>query len=103
MICFRPSLLCGIVVAMMASAAVLAQIEAAKPATPVAKAKKASIYDKAADAKVQVAKAARRAKQDDKRILLMFGGDWCGWCHKLHDLFARTPRVRKPLATNMCW
>ena len=30
----------------------------------------------------------QRAKKDDKRILLMFGGDWCGWCHKLHELFA---------------
>ena len=35
---------------------------AAKPQSP---AKRASIYDKTADAKVQVAKATARAKQDD--------------------------------------
>jgi thioredoxin-related protein len=50
-----------------------------------------SIYDKTADARDQLAKAVERAKHDDKRVLLMFGGDWCGWCHKLHDLF-RTNR-----------
>jgi thioredoxin-related protein len=61
-------------------------------------AKRASIYDKAADAKVQVAKAAERAKHDDKRILLMFGGDWCGWCHKLHDLFKTNTDVAQTLS-----
>jgi thioredoxin-related protein len=59
--------------------------EGAKPGAGAAK--RASIYDKAADAKVQVARAVERAKHDAKRILLMFGGDWCGWCHKLHNLF----------------
>jgi thioredoxin-related protein len=60
-------------------------------------AKRASIYDKSADAKVLVAKAAERAKQGDKRILLMFGGDWCGWCHKLHDLFKANRDVARIL------
>jgi thioredoxin-related protein len=61
-------------------------------------AKRASIYDKTADAKVQVAKAVERAKHDDKRILLMFGGDWCGWCHKLHDLFKTNTEVARLLS-----
>jgi thioredoxin-related protein len=58
----------------------------------------ASIYDKAADADVQVAKAVERAKHDDKRVLLMFGGDWCGWCHKLHDLFKTNRDVAQVLS-----
>ncbi len=95
----RPGLLFGIVVAMVASASTaLAQTEAAKPATPVAKAKKASIYDKAADVQAQVDKATAAAKQDNKRVLLMFGGDWCGWCHKLHELFASNAEIRKLLS-----
>lgn len=67
----------------------LAGAQEAKPAAPVKKAAaaRASIYDRAADAKVQVAKAVEKARHDDRRILLMFGGDWCGWCHKLHGLF----------------
>ena len=30
--------------------------------------------------------------------LLMFGGDWCGWCHKLHELFASNREIRKTLS-----
>jgi thioredoxin-related protein len=58
---------------------------------------RASIYDKSADANVQVAKAAERAKKGDKRILLMFGGDWCGWCHKLHGLFKSNREIAQTL------
>jgi thioredoxin-related protein len=57
----------------------------------------ASIYDKAADANVLVAKASERAKHDNTRILLMFGGDWCGWCHKLHNLLNTNRDVAKVL------
>jgi thiol-disulfide isomerase/thioredoxin len=28
----------------------------------------------------------------------MFGGDWCGWCHKLHDLFAQNAEIRRLLS-----
>ena len=60
--------------------------------------KKPSIYDKNADAKVQLAEATARAKREDKRVLVMFGGDWCGWCHKLHELFAANAQIRKLLS-----
>jgi thioredoxin-related protein len=69
--------------------------EGAKPGSGAAK--RASIYDKAADARAQVAKAVERARHDDKRILLMFGGDWCGWCHKLHELFNTNREVAQTL------
>jgi thioredoxin-related protein len=80
---------------VMASAQEPAKTIGAKPAA--ADAKKTSIYDKTADATVQVAKAVERAKRDNKRILLMFGGDWCGWCHKLHDLFKNDREVAQLL------
>jgi thioredoxin-related protein len=60
--------------------------------------KRPSIYDAQADAKVQVEKATALAKRDSKRVLVMFGGDWCGWCHKLHDLFKSDPAIRKTLS-----
>jgi len=72
------------------------KIEGAKPAP--AAVKRPSIYDKTADAQAQVAKAVERAKHDNKRILLMFGGDWCGWCHKLHDLFKTNGEVAQILS-----
>jgi thioredoxin-related protein len=78
--------------------AALAQDQAPAAAKLATAAKKPSIYDKSADTSAQLAKAMARAKHDEKRILVMFGGDWCGWCHKLHELFASDADVRKVLS-----
>ena len=40
----------------------------------------------------------RGPSASNKRVLLMFGGDWCGWCHKLHDLFAKDNEIRRLLS-----
>lgn len=59
---------------------------------------KESIYDAKADARAGVEKAVAQAKKDGKRVLLMFGGDWCGWCHKLHTLFRENEEIAPLLA-----
>lgn len=58
----------------------------------------ADIYDTTADAKALVAAALERASRDNKRVLVMFGGNWCGWCHRLHELFASDRAVHKKLS-----
>jgi thiol:disulfide interchange protein len=45
-----------------------------------------AIYDESADAAKQIADALAVAKKENKRVLLQFGANWCGWCHKLHKL-----------------
>ena len=45
------------------------------------------IYDESADGAKQVADALAIAKKENKRVLLQFGANWCGWCHRLHKLF----------------
>lgn len=60
--------------------------------------KRKSIYDATADAKAQVEQATARAKHNGKRVLLMFGGDWCGWCHRLHTLFQENAEIRSLLS-----
>ncbi len=75
-----------------------AQTESKTGAKPTAIAKKPSIYDAKADAKNQVAAATAKAARENKRVLLMFGGDWCGWCHKLHGLFATDAEIRRLLS-----
>jgi len=56
--------------------------------TPEKKTKK-PIYDEKADAKVDIAAAVARAKKNNKRVLIMYGGNWCGWCYLLHDEFKK--------------
>ncbi len=90
---------CACILAMGAGLAIgqeSAGTQGQKPGSGNA-ARRASIYDKTADANVQVARAVERAKHDDKRILLMFGGDWCGWCHKLHGLFKTNREIAQTL------
>jgi thiol:disulfide interchange protein len=56
-------------------------------ADPPAKDGRPAIYDENADGAKQIADALAVAKQANKRVLLQFGANWCGWCHKLHKLF----------------
>ncbi len=81
-----------------ASSTALAQDKAPTPAKHLEAANKPSIYDESADTDAQIEKAKQVARHNDKRILVMFGGDWCGWCHKLHGLFASDQAIRKTLS-----
>jgi len=51
-----------------------------------AKTSRPAIYDENADGGKQIADALIVAKKENKRVLLQFGANWCGWCHKLHKL-----------------
>jgi len=55
------------------------------------------IYDETANGEVQIARAVERAASKSKRVLLMFGANWCGWCYKLHDLFDRDEEIARIL------
>ncbi|MGA0058887.1 MAG: thioredoxin family protein [Planctomycetota bacterium] len=71
--------------------------ESQKP-TPLVQAPKTErkpIYDEAADAEQLVGAALAVAKRDNKRVLLMYGGNWCGWCYKLDEVFKAEPAVRR--------
>lgn len=58
---------------------------------------RSAIYDPNADVKAQISAAVKRAGAEERNILLMFGGNWCPWCHRLHELFAGDAAVRKVL------
>ena len=60
------------------------------------------IYDPGADVKGQLAAVVKTAGPENRNILLMFGGNGCPRCHRLHELFAADaaaqPRPGRPLA-----
>ena len=59
-----------------------------------------AIYDEIADGNKQIADALVIAKKENKRMLLQFGANWCGWCHKLHGLFQTNQEIARILKEN---
>lgn len=68
--------------------------EPAKQEKPVPK---PTVYDEKADANADVAAAIARAKKENKRVLVQWGGNWCGWCIKLHDTCRKDAKLARKL------
>ena len=64
---------------------------------PSPQAEKTPVYDEKADAKTDVAAALARARRENRRVLIQWGANWCGWCKKLHALFGENADVGKEL------
>jgi thiol:disulfide interchange protein len=64
------------------------------------KAVRPTIYDTKADGGKQIAEALTTAKREHKNVLLQFGANWCGWCHKLHNLFQSDKDIAAFLKAN---
>jgi len=62
------------------------------PNAPALMAKK--IYSETAHPTAEIAAALVEAKRDHKRVLLDFGGDWCGDCQALDIYFHQSPNDR---------
>src|SRR5881409_1431195 len=56
-----------------------------------------NIYDESLDGSKQITDALATAKKENKRVLLQFGANWCGWCHRLHKLFETDTRIKDKL------
>jgi thiol:disulfide interchange protein len=66
---------------------VQAQMSAAAPAG------RKHIYSETADPKADIAAALKQAKREHKRVILDFGGDWCGDCQVLDIYFHQEPNA----------
>jgi len=58
-----------------------------------AKPKREPIYNELADAQLDITQALQRAKPANKRVLLMYGGNWCSWCYRFNDLIHNDPKI----------
>ncbi len=52
---------------------------------------KKHIYSETADPNADIAAALKQARAEHKRVLLDFGGDWCGDCQVLDIYFHQAP------------
>ena len=64
---------------------------------PAAKQDPKPVYDEAADASKDVAAAVARAQQDNKRVLIQWGANWCGWCKWLAGTMKSDAKVSREL------
>lgn len=84
---------------LMVAALVLAgTVGLAQEAAPVAKPPahpytKKHLYDETADPKELIAAGLKQAKAEHKRVILDFGGDWCGDCQVLDIYFHEEPNL----------
>lgn len=62
--------------------------------------KKEAIYDPALDVKTVIKSSLHQAQEENKHILLMFGANWCPWCHKLHQLLNSDKAIKTFLEEN---
>lgn len=89
-------LLCGLLSDVLLGSGLPPQpVEAA----PAASARKA-LYDEKADTKADIADAVTQARKENKRVLIIWGGNWCGWCHRLHDIFENNAEINTVLNTH---
>ncbi|CAG0993063.1 hypothetical protein PHYC_02405 [Phycisphaerales bacterium] len=56
-----------------------------------------AVYDEKADVKADVSAALARAAKDNKRVLIQWGGNWCGWCIMLDKICTTDPEIKKTL------
>ena len=53
------------------------------------------IYDTHANGSAEVAQALTVAQREHKRVLVMFGANWCIWCRRLHTVLTTNPEVTR--------
>jgi thioredoxin family protein len=51
------------------------------------------IFHPGADAQAELAKALKIAGEENKRVLVLFGGNWSEWCFKLNELLAANAEI----------
>jgi thioredoxin-related protein len=54
-------------------------------------------YDENANAHQDISRAVSKATMTNKRILLVFGANWCPWCRALHKLFETNAEIHQYL------
>ncbi|MBS4044261.1 MAG: thioredoxin family protein [Chitinophagaceae bacterium] len=57
-------------------------------------------YNPNANAKADIEQALQQAKQQNKHVLLMIGGNWCSWCIKFNKFVLKDAQLDSALHAN---
>ena len=76
-----------LVVGMIAAVATAGQVRAQAARTLPQPTVRRDLYPEGVDAKAEIAEALESAKKTRRRVLLIFGGNWCYDCHVLDAAF----------------
>lgn len=66
-------------------------------ATPEYRSMGPDIFDPKTRAEDLIARAVTQASRENKRMLLLFGANWCPWCRRLHAALTEEPSVQAKL------
>lgn len=55
------------------------------------------IFDTKADGVKLIEAALVQARQEDKRVIVLFGANWCPWCRRLHRALTSSPDLTERL------
>ena len=68
-----------------------------------AKAQEAKLYSPDADAEKDISAAVKKAKAENKFVLLQGGGNWCSWCIEFARFCKADPKIDSVLKAGFIW
>ena len=75
----------------------LVLVSAAFGASPEYRSMGADIFDSKIPGEQLVATAITQAQSGNKRVLLLFGANWCPWCRRLHAALTKDAAIQARL------
>ncbi len=67
------------------------------------RAQETKLYNPAADAEKDIAAAVKKAKAENKFVLLQGGGNWCSWCIEFARFCKADPKIDSVLKAGFIW
>lgn len=61
------------------------------------------LYDPAADAEKDIAAAVKKAKAENKFVLIQGGGNWCSWCIEFARFAKADPQIDSLINASFVW
>src|ERR1700712_2784598 len=71
--------------------------------TTATHAQEKKLYDPSADAEKNVAAAIKKAKGENKYVLLQGGGNWCSWCIEFARFVKANPQLDSAMNAGFIW